>query len=44
MASKEGNGFAFLAQPALFLHGTLQQLVHLVIHLAIPPRVAHPPP
>jgi hypothetical protein len=40
MATREGSGFPFLAQPALFQHGTPQQF----IPRAIPPRVAHPPP
>lgn len=40
MAIEEGSGFLFLAQPALFQHGTPQQF----IPLSIPPRIAHPPP
>jgi len=44
MAIREDSGFAFVAQPALFPHGTPQQYIPLVIPLAIPPHVAHPPP
>jgi len=40
MAIREGSGFPFVAQPALFPHGTSQQF----IPLSIPPRIAHPPP
>jgi hypothetical protein len=40
MATTEGSGFPFLAQPALFQHGTPQKF----FPLSIPARVAHPPP
>jgi hypothetical protein len=40
MASREGSGFPFVAQPAQFQHST----PHQFIPLGIPPRVAHPPP
>jgi len=40
MATREGSGFLFLVQPALFQHDT----PHQFIPLDIPPRVAHPPP
>lgn len=44
MATREGSGFRFLAQPGLFQHGTLQPNSFISIPLSIPPRVAHPPP
>jgi len=40
MATREGSGFPYLAQPDLFQ----QETPHQFVRLDIPPRVAHPPP